>query len=85
MDRAADYLIDFRGTLESISLLKLKGIFREMVTDQILEIYVNDPGTVKDIFKVLPSAIYELVEMEDNSGEYTICIKKTGKEKQKDS
>jgi len=77
LNRAADFTLDFRGAISSITLLELTSIFREMKINQMLEIYVNDADTVKDIFKVLPSTLYELMEMEDDSGKYRICIKKT--------
>jgi len=54
-----------------------------MKINEILEVYVNDTETIKDIFKVIHSAQYELVKMEDESGKYTICIKKTGQVKKR--
>ncbi len=72
----ADYTVDFRGAIASITLLELTDTFREMESDQILEILVLDPETISDIFKVLPASSYELVEMEDEAHGYRIRLKK---------
>jgi TusA-related sulfurtransferase len=77
LNQAVDYTLDFRGAISSITLLELTSLFRDMKIQQMLEMYVSDADTIKDIFKVLPSTLYELVDMKDDSGNYRIRIKKT--------
>ena len=76
MNPEADYIVDFRGAIASITLLEMTDTFREMKNDQILEILVLDPETISDIFKVLPASSYELIEMEDKTEGYRIQLKK---------
>jgi len=69
----ADYTIDFRGTLSSISLLKVSQVFQEMKPDQIMEICGADPATRQDLFRVLPQAAYQLVTADGDDAQDDIC------------
>ena len=60
-----DHILDLRGAIPPISLLKVTQAFREMKSDEILEILGHDPDTRRDMFKVLPTLAYELIIMED--------------------
>ncbi len=64
-----DKVIDFRDSFSSISLLKVTQVFEKMNPSEILEIRGTDPDTRQDLFKVLPQAAYEIVQMEDVEGE----------------
>lgn len=57
----ADYLLDFRGSISSISLLKITRIFNEMKALEIMEILGLDPDTLQDLFKVLAESSYEVI------------------------
>jgi TusA-related sulfurtransferase len=75
----ADYTLDFRGTITSISLLKLTQTFREMAADEVLEILGSDLDTRNDLFKLLPDDSYDLIFLDVIEGEehfYRIQIKK---------
>ena len=61
MKRKADHILDFRGSITSISLLKLTQTFREMKTNEVLEILGSNLDTRSDLFKVLPDDSYELI------------------------
>ena len=61
MEHKADYIIDFRGSITTISLLKMSRIFKEMKIRQVIEILGSDPDMQKDLFKVLPKSSYEVV------------------------
>ena len=61
MSRKADHILDFRGSITSISLLKLIQTFREMKADEVLEILGNNLDTRSDLFKVLPDDSYDLI------------------------
>jgi len=61
LKRKADHILDFRGSITSISLLKLIQTFREMKADEVLEILGNNLDTRSDLFKVLPDDSYDLI------------------------
>ena len=65
MGKKPDQILDLRGAIPPISLLKVCQVFREMKEQEILEILFRDPDTRTDIFKVLPPLSYELIVMEE--------------------
>ena len=80
-----EYTLDFRGSIIPIMLLKVTQMFSEMKAEDVLEIQGSDPDTQKDLFKVLPSASYELISMDtsEKKGEgyfYRIRLKKRAKD-----
>jgi TusA-related sulfurtransferase len=60
-----DHILDLRGAIPPITLLKVSQVFREMKPQEILEILCRDPDTRTDLFKVLPPFSYELIVMEE--------------------
>lgn len=64
-------VIDFSDSLSSISLLKVTQVFGKMKSSEILEIRGADPDTQQDLFKLLPPASYEVVDVKelDREGE----------------
>jgi hypothetical protein len=60
----ADYILDFRGSISSISLLKITRIFNEMKDLEIMEILGLDGDTLQDLFKVLANSSYEIINAE---------------------
>ena len=79
MKQKADHILDFRGTITSISLLKLTQTFREMKPNEVLEILGSNPDTRSDLFKVLPDHSYDLVFLdivEEGDYFYRIHLKK---------
>ena len=75
MKRKADHILDVRGSITSISLLKLIRIFREMKSNEVLEILGNNLDTRSDLFKVLPDDAYELIFLDVvEEGEYFFRI-----------
>jgi TusA-related sulfurtransferase len=62
-----DYTLDFRGTITSITLLKASRIFREMRPREIIMIKGCDSDTRTDLFKVLPNASYELIDVDGDN------------------
>jgi len=61
LKRKADHILDFRGSITSISLLKLIQTFREMKANEVLEILGSNLDTRSDLFKVLPNDSYDLI------------------------
>jgi TusA-related sulfurtransferase len=63
--QTADYSFDFRGAITSLGLLKLRRVFREMKSNQTLEVIGLDADTRSDLFRLLPAASYELIALEE--------------------
>lgn len=79
MKRKADHILDFRGSITSMSLLKLIQTFREMNPNEVLELLGNNLDARSDLFKVLPDDAYELIFLdvvEEGACFYRIQIKK---------
>lgn len=79
MKRKADHILDFRGSITSMSLLKLIQTFREMKTNEVLELLGSNLDTRSDLFKVLPDGAYELIFLdvvEEGEYFYRIQLKK---------
>ena len=79
MDTRPDYVLDLRGALVPISLLKVSDVFRRMKPHEVLEIICRDVDTRRDLFKVLPKFSYELISMEameEESASFRIQMKK---------
>ena len=79
MKREADHILDFRGSITSISLLKLTQTFSEMEANEVLEILGSNLDTRSDLFKVLPDDSYELIFLdvvEEEDYFYRIQLKK---------
>ena len=64
MSSQADYTLDFRGSISSISLLKITRIFNDMKALEIMEILGLDSDTLQDLFKVLADSSYEIIDTE---------------------
>jgi TusA-related sulfurtransferase len=62
----ADYILDFRQTITSFALLKMTQVLREMDRDEVLEIITRDGDARADVFKVIPTASCEVIDMEFN-------------------
>ena len=65
MKHKADYSLDFRGAITSLSLLKLSRVFREMKSNQTLEVLGLDADTRSDLFRLLPEPAYELISVDE--------------------
>ena len=64
MEPKADYILDFRETISSLALLKMTQVLREMNRDEILEIITRDGDGRTDVFKVIPAASCEVIDLE---------------------
>ena len=79
MKRKADHILDFRGSITPISLLKFIQTFREMKANEVLEILGSSLDTRSDLFKVLPDDSYDLIFLdvvEEEDYFYRIQLKK---------
>ena len=81
LKKEADYIVDFKGAIKSLTLLKLTHVFRAMKSDEVIKIMGLDPDTRNDLFKVLQAISYELVFEEERDGEFcNIHLKKRNSE-----
>ena len=79
MKKTADYIVDFRGALKSLTLLKLTHVFRGMKGDEVVRIVGLDPDTRNDLFKVMSGLSGEFVFEEERDGEFcSIHVQKEG-------
>jgi TusA-related sulfurtransferase len=69
----ADFSLDFRGAITSLGLLKLTRVFREMKSNQTLEVIGLDADTRSDVFRLLPSVAYELIAVDERDDD-SICV-----------
>ena len=74
----ADYILDFRGSISTISLLKITRTFNEMKALEVVEILGLDPDTQQDLFKVLAGSSYEIIypDREQNITSQRLQIRK---------
>ena len=77
----ADYTLDFRGSITSITLLKVTQTVMEMAPDETIEIQGFDPAIKQDLFRVLPESSYEFISegvAENDNGDncFRILLKK---------
>lgn len=77
MKQGADHLLDVRNVIVPIALLKVSQAFREMKTGETMEVLVNDPGTSKDLFRVLPNSVCELLDTREETSFSRFFLRKT--------
>jgi TusA-related sulfurtransferase len=70
------FLLDVRGAIVPIALLKACQAFREMKTGETMEILVNDPDIRKDLFRVLPSSTCELLDIREETSFSRFVLRK---------
>ena len=79
MKKNPDHILDLRGAIPPITLLKASQAFREMKPQEVLEILCGDPDTQTDLLKVLPPFSYELIvmeELEEDKSSFRLQMKK---------
>ena len=73
-----DYVLDLRGAIIPLTLLKVSQVFREIDIGKTLEILMDDPDSKRDLFKILPDCSYKLIEVTDEESSYRIRLRKEG-------
>lgn len=61
-----EHSLDIRTTIQPLSLLKASQAFRNMGEGETMEILLRDPVIREYIFKVLPAALCELIEITED-------------------
>ena len=79
MEQAVRHKLDLRGAIIPFTLLKVSQVFKSIHPGDILEVLWNDPDTPTDLFKILPEACFELIDIKLIEGKdefYRLEIKK---------
>ena len=76
METAVDHILDLRGMIIPVTFLRITQAFREIEAGETIEIVGNDPETIKDLFKILQSSSYELLNINDDENPYRIRLRK---------
>ena len=77
------HLLDLKGAVSPLTLLRVIEVFREMKANETLELHGTDPDTRANLFKVLPPSSYRLISEEELEGDgscFRIRIRKEGEE-----
>jgi TusA-related sulfurtransferase len=70
------HILDVRGTIIPITLLKVTHAFREMNPGETIEILIGDGDAREDLFRVLPVSFYEVIEIKEEESFCGISLKK---------
>ncbi len=76
MEPKKDHILDLRGIIAPVTLLKVTQTFRRINSGEILEILVKDSDTRMQIFRVLQTSHYQLMNIEEESSFCRICLRK---------
>jgi TusA-related sulfurtransferase len=76
LETKTTHKFDLRETFTLFTFLKVTQTFREMKDGEILQIKRDDPKTRKEIFKVLYTMNYAVIETKEDGDYYCICLKK---------
>jgi TusA-related sulfurtransferase len=71
-----DHCLDLRSTIIPFALLDATEAFRQMKSGETMEVLVGDPETRMDLLKVLPTSLYELIEVRQERSFFRIFLKK---------
>ncbi len=67
---------DLRKVIAPFAFLKVTQALRDMKPGDILQVAGDDPNTRKEIFKVLHTVRYTVVDTQEEGNYYCISIKK---------
>lgn len=69
MKTVCDHVLDLKGAVSPLTLLRVIQVFKEIRANETLEVLGSDPETRANIFKVLPPGSYSLISQEDSVGD----------------
>ena len=76
MEPKKDHILDLRGIIAPVTLLKVTQTFRRINSGEILEILVKDLDTRMQIFRVLQTSHYRLMNIDKESSFWRIRLRK---------
>jgi TusA-related sulfurtransferase len=68
--------LDLREAITPFALLKVTQAFRDMKPGDMMQVTGDDPKTRKEIFKVLHTVHYSVVDTQEDGNCYCICLRK---------
>lgn len=74
-----DMELDARGLNCPLPILRAKKSMNELVPGQVLRIVATDPGSVKDFEAFSKQTGNQLLESNEENGEFVYLLKKSGK------
>ncbi len=76
MEPETERSLDLRSSIIPFALLAATEVFRQLKSGETIEILVEDLETQGDLLKVLPSALYDLLEIRQERSWILIFLKK---------
>ena len=76
METAFDHILDLRGMIIPVTFLRITQAFREIEAGETIEIVGNDPETIRDLFKILQTFSYKLLNINNDESPYRILLRK---------
>ena len=76
MQSAVDHILDLRGMITPVTLLNISLVFRAIKSGETLEIVGSDPETERDLFKILRTFPYELLNINDEKTVFRVRLRK---------
>ena len=76
MQSVVDHILDLRGMIVPLTLLKITQSLREIKPGEAVEIIGSDPQTKMDLFKILRTFPYEFLNVHDENTVYRIRLRK---------
>ena len=73
-----DRTIDVLGFFCPVPIAEARKALRQMQSDEVLEVWSDDPEVLHDMPLLLNRTGDELISVEENAGEYRLLIKKIG-------
>ena len=76
MQSKGDHILDLRGMIVPVTLLNISQALREIKPGETVEIVGSDPETKRDLFKILRTFSYELLNINDERTVYRVRLRK---------
>ena len=76
MQYVIDHILDLRGMIVPVTFLNISWSLREIKCGETVEIVGSDPETKRDLFKILRTFPYELLNIDDDKNVYRIRLRK---------
>ena len=76
MQSIVDHILDLRGMIVPVTFLNISQSLREIKSGETVEIVGSDPETKRDLFKILRTFSYELLNIDNDKDLYRIRLRK---------
>ena len=76
MQSVVDHILDLRGMIVPVTFLNITQALREIKAGESVEIIGSDSETKRDLFKILRTFPYELLNIDNDKNLYRIRLRK---------